>query len=99
MSVEFIPAEKRWLLAEAIEKYGRNAQLAMLQEECIELAHSLHKHLNRKFSEPKDLYKIEMEIADVVICLEYAYLIFGTTSISAKVKQKLERFEDKILRS
>lgn len=56
------------IIFRALAHYGKDAQLLMLIEELDELADAV------RFG---DFDKISEEVADVAICLKYAFLIYG----------------------
>jgi NTP pyrophosphatase (non-canonical NTP hydrolase) len=82
------------ILQKAIDTNGKEAQMAMIQEECMELAIALHKRLNRNWIAEEDIIS---EIADVTIMLAQANLIFDKHAIQAEVNKKMKRLENRLL--
>lgn len=86
------------LLHEAINKWGVQAQIDMVIEECLELALALQK-LKRKRgdTEEKHLAVID-EIADVRIIIEQAIIIFADPSdkIQKRIDFKMNRLKDRL---
>lgn len=90
-------SEKQLLFIRSILKmYGSKKQCAMLQEECLELASALHKYLNRYDGSEKDFFNIHSEIADVLIMLEQAKIIFSESLVKYYVDKKLCRQKERM---
>jgi NTP pyrophosphatase (non-canonical NTP hydrolase) len=77
----------RKLYESAIEAWGQDAQLRLLQEECGELVASISR-LNRGRC---DSQRVAEEIADVIIMCEQARLIVGPLAVDAHLADKLHR--------
>lgn len=76
----------------AVDKFGRDAQLGVLQEECAELIQAVSK-LKREPS-PESLSNLAEEIADVEIMIEQVKAaIIPDWQIEAFKKDKLKRLE------
>ena len=83
------------LFKEAVEKWGFNTQLAMLEEECQECALAVHKYLNRDRNEKHYLNLIE-EIADVIITIRQAEILLNEFDIDLVVRSKLDRLKERL---
>jgi hypothetical protein len=82
----------RWKLYDAvIAKFGRQHQMAVAAEECMELAKELTKAIRGKESD----MKIAEEIADVQICIDQLMVMFKIDQAEVDLfKQfKLSRLE------
>jgi NTP pyrophosphatase (non-canonical NTP hydrolase) len=75
----------------AIEKWGQQSQLDMIEEECAELALEL---IRRKRNRHKWENIIE-ECADVYIMMAEAFVIFGD-EMTQKIDEKLARLEERL---
>jgi len=82
---------ERKLYESAVIQWGRNSQLAMVQEECAELIAAI-SHLRRRNS----LEELLGEIADVEIMLGQLRIMFGDADIDAIKKAKLERLAQRL---
>lgn len=83
----------RELYKAAIDLWGRELQLDMLQEECAELIAVINRW-RRKRAKGSDLLD---EIADVEIMIEQARVMFGDSSINDAKREKLRRLEQRVL--
>lgn len=84
------------LLNQAIDTWGKEAQMQMVQEECLELALAIQK-FNRIRGDKKQQYlDIIDEIADVRIVIEQAMKIFPLDLINDRIKYKLNRLKDRL---
>lgn len=79
------------LFSTCLKKWGADAQVAMILEECLELASAIHKHRRKDNSE-----NIIDEIADVKIMLMQAEMIFDLSKIDERVSFKLNRLKNRI---
>ena len=79
---------------QALEKWGFDEQLNMIEEECLELALAIQK-LKREFSQPRFEAVVD-EIADVKIVLASAELMFPIGSINERVDFKMNRLVERI---
>jgi NTP pyrophosphatase (non-canonical NTP hydrolase) len=79
----------------ALEKYGHDAQLDMVIEECSELILAIQRY-RRKRCEAID---IQEEIADVEIMLSQMRILFGDQSIDEFKAYKIMRLKERINRS
>jgi NTP pyrophosphatase (non-canonical NTP hydrolase) len=89
--------EKNKLYMKAIEKWGSNAQLGMLQEECAELIQAVSKVMRKQdFS----FLKLAEEIADVEIMMEQMIVIYPElTTLKEQYKdRKLGRLAELLLK-
>lgn len=80
------------LYQRAIDVFGREPQLRMVQEECAELVAAINRRLRGRLS---DVFVAE-EIADVLIVAAQARLIYGAQLVDQLVAEKLERLEDRV---
>lgn len=76
----------------AVERYGREAQLRQLQEECCELGAAINQ-LARKRLYAMD---VAMEIADVEIMCAQARVIIGDELVDEAKSEKLARLEARL---
>ena len=90
------------IMKQAIEKYGVNNQLAMVQEECAELIQAISK-LNRagNSDHPGRTAKAAMnnlmeEAADVGIMLDQIRLMYPSHAYDTIRAQKIARLEKRI---
>jgi len=84
------------LFSRALSTYGLEAQIGVLQEECAELIVACSKYYRSGGTNQKELIE---EIADVKIMLEQMEFTFGKESIDKKVREKLERFKNRLFNS
>jgi NTP pyrophosphatase (non-canonical NTP hydrolase) len=84
--------EQIGLLQQAVVTWGRTAQVAMMKEECLELA----LELQRMERQREDRHKIVDEIADVIIMMEQAKIIFGEALIQSRIDFKMERLRQRL---
>ena len=82
------------IFQKAIEKWGQGAQYEMIIEECLELATILQKAKRKQ--RKIDPIKVAEEIADVIIMVEQAKLMFGEQLIAMKIAEKLDRLEKRL---
>lgn len=85
----------RNLCAAAIKTFGREHQVEMIKEECVELVHALHK-LKRYPDDEKRMQNVLNEIADVTIILEQANQIFGRERVEEAIYFKMKKLEKQI---
>lgn len=91
---QYIPNRK--VLYQALNKWGTDLQIQMIQEECMELALAIQKYMHREpFKACNDDQVID-EIADVIIMIEQAKIIFDQNSINKRVAVKMNRLKDKL---
>lgn len=90
------PEELYW---DALGKWGQEAQLRMLQEECAEAIVAVNKLARAK---PPDVLAawdaLAEEVADVLIVAEQARLILGPTQVDAHKQVKLKRLQGRLAR-
>ena len=79
----------------ALEKWGYDAQLDMVIEECSELILAIQRY-RRKRCEAID---IQEEIADVEIMLSQMRVLFGDKNIDEFKANKIMRLKERIARS
>lgn len=83
------------VLGDTIKKYGQDAQVEKIGEECLELALAIrHFYCPTK---DEDINAVIDEVADVKIMLAQADIIFGEDRINERVKAKMQRLVDKHL--
>lgn len=83
------------LLKMAIAKWGRQVQIAKIQEEALELALILNQ-INCPTKDPLDMEaNLYSELADMKIMMAQAELLFDADRINAIVALKLERLQVK----
>lgn len=85
------------ILLEAIKKWGVDAQLELIEEECLELALALQK-LKRKRGDPKEkIRNVIDEIADVKIMIRQAEKLFDPPAVEERVKFKMDRLAARLI--
>ena len=88
------------LLQQAIDKWGANAQIDMIIEECAELILALQKmkrNYGKDFAHDEELLKsVCDEVADVRIMTEQAQLLFDKELIHARVDYKMNRLRERL---
>ena len=83
----------RELLNKIIQINGRDAQIEMIQEECIELALALQKCKRKDINDIDKLISVYDEIADVIIMIEQAKILFNQDIINKRIRYKLNRMK------
>lgn len=78
----------------AIAKYGMDAQLGMVSEECGELIVAVNKYLRSKSPEAKE--RLVEEVADVEIMLDQMRIIFDESEINFHKQKKVNRLEQRM---
>jgi NTP pyrophosphatase (non-canonical NTP hydrolase) len=81
------------LLLKALQKWGERQQINMIKEECLELALALQK-LERNGDIDEKYRAIIDEIADVIIMMEQAKIIFSINDIQERIDFKMKRLEE-----
>jgi len=92
------PKESNKILLEAVRTWGKEAQINMIEEECIELAHAICK-LRRKRGDPdKKLDNLIDELADVKLMMMQADIIFEDLKdrIDERMDFKLNRVKERL---
>jgi len=88
------------LLQQAIDKWGANAQIDMIIEECAELILTLQKmkrNYGKDFANDEELLtSVCDEVADVRIMTEQAHLLFDKELIQARVDYKMNRLRERL---
>lgn len=86
------------LLHEAINKWGVEAQLEIIIEECLELAVALQKLKRKKGDINEKTLAVIDEIADVRIIIEQAMIIFADPSekIQKRIAFKMNRLKERL---
>lgn len=85
------------VFGQAIDKWGRQAQIDMMIEECAELILALHKLTKRKchpHSVPEKLSNVCEELADVQIMINQMKALFGNEEIDTWYNVKMERLQN-----
>lgn len=78
------------LYKKALKKWGQEAQLQMIQEECAELIQAVSKIL-RKGDQPHLIMNLAEELADVEIMIEQAELMFDWRMLKELKDQMKDR--------
>lgn len=87
------------ILDRAIEKWGTDAQVKMMHEECLECSLEIHKFHTRDGSEER-LDKVIDEIADVTIMSRQMERIPGwKEKIQVRIDFKMKRLEERLNKS
>ena len=94
-------AEGRELLHQAINKWGVDAQIEMVIEECLELAVALQKLKRKRGDHEQKLLAVIDEIADVRIIIEQAIIIFADpdNKIQQRIDFKMNRLNERLSES
>lgn len=89
------------VLVTAINEWGPDAQLNIVIEELLELAVELQKL--KRHMDKNDLDGIEArhdrirdEVADVMICMRTAGILFGVSKIDERIKYKIDRLRRRL---
>ncbi len=83
--------DKNKIYKKTLQNWGKDSQLKMLQEECLELALEIRKiERNDKFT---NILELKSEIADVKIMIEQMEIVFD---IEDDYEYKLERLRNKL---
>jgi len=77
------------LLLQAIQKWGKEAQIDKIQEEAQELALALHQVKCLTKENEEGMSKIYGELADMQIVMEYVPLLFNQNKIDRIKQMKL----------
>lgn len=85
------------LLEQAIKQWGVEAQVEMIEEECIELALAIHKLRRNRGDNMKKLENVCDEIADVKIMIQQAEKIFDKEAIDQRVIFKMNRLKERLI--
>jgi len=83
------------ILQDAINKWGEDAQIAMIQEEAIELSLALHKFRTRGGS----IEDVIDELADMKIMLAQAEIMLPKDAVNNRVAYKMKRLKGRLDRS
>ena len=90
MTKVFIASNKMNEICEkAVAKWGEQAQIAMLVEECGELLQALMHHFRGR----NKIEDVQTEIADVLMMCWQMRHIFGENGVDEQLKYKLARIE------
>lgn len=84
--------ESKQILAQAIQKYGVEAQQRQCIEECSELITAILHHQRRKC----DNQAVVTEIADVIIMCEQMKLVYGAQAVDDEIKAKMKRLTERL---
>lgn len=90
------------VLCDAIDTYGREAQIDMCIEECSELIKALLKYRRLPLEErlaskgTKALENIQEEIADVQIMLWQMEMLYGYGCEDGEIERKIGRLKEQI---
>lgn len=81
------PSDIEGLLQRAVDLWGEEAQMRMVQEECAELIATVNRHQRERCSNED----VAEEVADVLIMVEQARRIVGAAAVDAAKERKLQR--------
>lgn len=86
------------LLNEAINKWGVDAQIEMIEEECIELILALKRLKRNRGNKEEKLLDVVDEIADVRIIIEQAIILFNDPNniIQERIDFKMNRLKERL---
>lgn len=84
------------ILIRAINKWGANAQIEMIKEECMELALAIQKLSRERGDWDKKYEDVIDEIADVKIMIKQADKLFDAYRINKRVDYKMQRLESRL---
>lgn len=79
------------ILRKAIEAYGIDIQLDILQEECAELIQAVSKY--KRYGKEDGLFE---EMADVLIMIEQMQIFFGNDEVERQRQKKTERLAERL---
>jgi len=82
------------ILEEAVLKFGQDAQLEMIIEECAELIHAIQKFKRNACKETLD--HVVEELADVEIMIDQSKFLFDQKDILDVRKRKIYRLRQRI---
>jgi NTP pyrophosphatase (non-canonical NTP hydrolase) len=85
------------ILDKAIQRWGIDAQLEMVIEECLELALALQKLKRQRGNHAEKVANVIDEIADVKIMIRQAEMIFGQDKVSERVEFKIKRLIERLV--
>lgn len=83
------------ILDQAIEKWGFEVQLSMLQEECMELAMAIHKFRTRSATD-ENWNEINNEFADVMIMSQQFQMLTDMDYVQDQIDYKMNRLKQRI---
>lgn len=93
--------DKQQIFKDALEKWGWQAQMDMVHEECLELASAIHKL--RRAHTPEDLEEkmanVYDEAADIIIMSEQLPLLLDMNKVQERINFKLERLSGKLYKN
>ena len=93
-------SEAMHICMRAVEKWGLDSQLGMIQEEAQELGLAMHKLRHRAGGRQDDIDEKEAdvidELADMHIMLMQAKLIFDDDKIQERINFKLNRLKQRL---
>lgn len=86
------------LLHQAINKWGVEAQMEMVIEECLELALALQKLKRKRGNLEEKTKAVVDEIADVRIIIEQAIIMFSdpNNEIQQRIDFKMNRLKERL---
>lgn len=80
-------------LSEAIKLFGVNTQLDLIQEECSELITAISHYKRGKQNSSQE---VKEELADVIIMIRQASIIFGEKDIQNIIDVKMKRLAKRL---
>ena len=84
------------LLQQAIDKWGTDAQIEMIKEECLELALAIQKYSRVNVDKTERYDDIIDEIADVKIIIKLSEKLFPKDLINERVDYKMNRLKERL---
>lgn len=84
------------ILQQAIDKWGTDSQIEIIQEEAIELALAIIKSKRKSGDKQKKIDNIIDELANNKIINRLSHLIYSSDAINARVDYKMKRLVERL---
>jgi len=93
--------DKQQIYKDALEKWGWQAQMDMVHEECLELASAIHKlrRVKGKNDWNEKMADIHDEAADIIIMSQQLPLLLDMDKVQERIDFKLQRLSDKLYKT
>ena len=90
--------DRQQVYKDALDKWGWQAQMDMVHEECLELASAIHKLRRAKNKDDwnEKMANIYDEAADILIMSEQLPLLLDMEKVQERIDFKLERLSGKL---
>jgi len=98
MKLPQIKENDKQVIVDAINAWGKDAQVDMLIEECAELIVALEKTRRKLRKQPDDvlIFNVQDELADVFCMVNQGAYIFGVDGVQEQIDFKLNRAKKRI---